>query len=290
VAPAFTLSGLFIAAVGLYVEIGRLLGQAIDNIGKASKEAADRRLRAKELALEKQRLDLEAARMAQDYAAREDQHAPAAVLANERAEYVPAGAVAPGQVVVINHPPVQRWSPGLAAVLSFFVPGLGQVYKRQIINGIVWFFLVGMGYLALILPGMVLHFFCGLGALSGNPWTNARSEYHSTYAYRLGKSHLEMTDHYLLMAATPHKSNPGRFQRFPSLLDGDIESLKAAMASQLAPLYLRPIKEALTTFRGPETGVAHKLFRKREVRSADFKVQGAELAFYEALTYYVEDQ
>jgi hypothetical protein len=175
VALAFTLSGLFIAAAGLYVEIGRLLGQAIENIGKASKEAAERRLRAKELALDQKRLHLEAARMAQDYPAREVPPAPAAVLANERAEYVPAGAVAPGQVVVINHPPVQRWSPGLAAVLSFFVPGLGQLYKGQIINGIVWFFLVGMGYLALILPGMVLHFFCVLGALSGNPWTEGKT-------------------------------------------------------------------------------------------------------------------
>jgi len=71
VALAFTLSGLFIAGAGLYVEIGRLLGQAIENIGKASKEAAERRLRAKELALEKQRLDLEAARLAQEQAARE---------------------------------------------------------------------------------------------------------------------------------------------------------------------------------------------------------------------------
>jgi len=46
----FTLSGLINVAAGLYVETGRLLGQAIENIGEASKEAADRRLRAKELA------------------------------------------------------------------------------------------------------------------------------------------------------------------------------------------------------------------------------------------------
>ena len=175
IALAFTLSGLFIAAVGLYVEIGKLLGQAIENIGKASKEAAERRLRAEELALEKQRLDVEAARLAQEHAAREAPPAPAAALASERAEYVPAGPPAPGQVVVINHPPVQRWSPGLAAVLSFFVPGLGQLYKGQILNGIVWFFLVGMGYVALILPGLVLHFFCVLGALSGNPWTEGKT-------------------------------------------------------------------------------------------------------------------
>ena len=174
VALAFTLSGLFIAAVGLYVEIGKLLGQAIENVGKASKEAAERRLRAKELTLEKQRLDREATRLAQEQAARMALPVPTAVLANQQTEYAHTESAGTGQLVVINHPPVQRWSPGLAAVLSFVVPGLGQLYKGQILNGIVWFFLVGMGYVALILPGIVLHFFCVLGALSGNPWTEGK--------------------------------------------------------------------------------------------------------------------
>jgi TM2 domain-containing membrane protein YozV len=174
-ALAFTLSGLFIAAVGLYVEIGRLLGQAAENIGKASKEAADRRLRAKELAIEKQRLDLEAARIAQEQAAREAPAFPAAVLVNQPTDYVPNGQASPGQVVVINQPSVQRWSPGLAAVLSFFLPGLGQLYKGQFINAIVWFFAVMCGYAALILPGLILHFFCVLGALSGNPWSEGKT-------------------------------------------------------------------------------------------------------------------
>ena len=90
-------------------------------------------------------------------------------------EYVTEGRGSPGQVVVINQPPVQRWSPGLAAVLSFFLPGLGQLYKGQIINGIVWFFMVMFGYAALILPGLILHFFCVLGALSGNPWSEGKT-------------------------------------------------------------------------------------------------------------------
>jgi len=81
----------------------------------------------------------------------------------------------PGRTIVINHPPVQRWSPGLAAVLSFFVPGLGQLYKGQILNGIVWFFMVGLGYMALILPGLLLHLFCIIGAASGNPWTEGKT-------------------------------------------------------------------------------------------------------------------
>jgi hypothetical protein len=175
VALAFTLSGLFIAAAGLYLEIGKLLGQAIDNIGKASKEAADRRLRAKELALEKQKLDLEAARLTQEQAARVTPSFPPPALASHQPEYVPTGAAVSGQVLVISNPPVQRWSPGLAAVLSFFVPGLGQLYKGQILNGIVWFFFVCMGYVALILPGLVLHFFCVLGALSVNPWSEGKA-------------------------------------------------------------------------------------------------------------------
>ena len=174
-ALAFTLSGLFIVAAGLYVEIGSLLGQAIENIGKASKEAADRRLRAKELAIEKQRLDLEAARLAQEQAAREAASGTAVMPASKPPEYAPEGHGSPGQVVVINQPPVQRWSPGLAAVLSFFLPGLGQLYKGQIINGIVWFFMVMCGYAALILPGLILHFFCVLGALSGNPWSEGKT-------------------------------------------------------------------------------------------------------------------
>jgi hypothetical protein len=90
---------------------------------------------------------------------------------------VPAEHYGPGaQVTVINHPPVQRWSPALAAVLSVLVPGLGQAYKGQVLNGIVWFFLVGVGYLALVLPGLLLHFFCNVGAASGNPWTPGRTE------------------------------------------------------------------------------------------------------------------
>jgi hypothetical protein len=175
VALAFTLSGLLIAALGLHVEIGRLLGQAVANIGKASKEAADRRLRAAELALEKQRLDIEAARLAQEQAARDAPPvAPAFIGSEQQAESTPTGSGG-GNVVVITQPPVQRWSPGVAAVLSFFVPGLGQLYKGQILNGIAWFLVVGMGYVALILPGLVLHFFCVLGALSGNPWTEGRT-------------------------------------------------------------------------------------------------------------------
>lgn len=123
---------------------------------------------------------------------------------------------------------------------------------------------------------------------------SARSEDHKTYAYRLGESLSKMTDHFLLMTATPHKGDPDHFRRFLALLDNDvygsIESLEQAMREQDAPFYLRRTKESLVTFPDPETGDVHKLFTKREVRSAAFELDGEELEFYDELTRYVEDQ
>lgn len=123
---------------------------------------------------------------------------------------------------------------------------------------------------------------------------SARSEDHKTYAYRLGESLSKMTDHYLLMTATPHKGDPEHFRRFLSLLDSDvygsIQSLEQAMREHEAPFYLRRTKEALVTFPDPETGDVHKLFTKREVRSAAFDLDGEELEFYDELTRFVEDQ
>ena len=90
-----------------------------------------------------------------------------------------------------------------------------------------------------------------------------------------------MTDHYLLMTATPHKGDPEHFRRFLALLDNDvygsIKSLEQAMREHEAPFYLRRTKEALVTFPDPETGEVRKLFTKREVRSAAFNLDGEEL-------------
>ena len=123
---------------------------------------------------------------------------------------------------------------------------------------------------------------------------SARSEDHKTYAYKLGENLSKMTDHFLLMTATPHKGDPDHFRRFLALLDADvygsIESLQHAMRVHEAPFYLRRTKEALVTFPDPDTGEVRKLFTKREVRTAAFDLDGEELEFYDELTRYVEDQ
>ena len=123
---------------------------------------------------------------------------------------------------------------------------------------------------------------------------SAYAEDKKTLAYKLGESLSQMTEHYLLMTATPHKGDPENFCLFLSLLDrdvyGNIKSLQEAMKRHTAPFYLRRTKEALVSFPDPETGEVHKLFTKREVHTAAFELDGEELEFYDMLTGYVEDQ
>ena len=49
---------------------------------------------------------------------------------------------------------------GIAMVLSFLWPGLGQIYRGRLIRGLVWMVAVAIGYVCFIVPGMVLHLLC----------------------------------------------------------------------------------------------------------------------------------
>jgi SNF2 family DNA or RNA helicase len=115
-----------------------------------------------------------------------------------------------------------------------------------------------------------------------------------TLAYQLGEKLSSMTDHYLLMTATPHKGDPQNFCLFLELLDrdvyGDVKSLEEAMRRNVAPFYLRRTKEALVTFPDPQSGEIKKLFTNRKVETIDFQIDEDEYDFYHELTRYVEDQ
>jgi len=123
---------------------------------------------------------------------------------------------------------------------------------------------------------------------------SAYSEEKKTLAYQLGESLSDMTDHYLLMTATPHKGDPKNFSLFLKLLDrdvyGDVKSLEKAMEVREAPFYLRRVKEALVTFPDPDTGEAKSLFTRRNVLTVSFQIDDEELDFYDRLTQYVENQ
>jgi TM2 domain-containing membrane protein YozV len=70
--------------------------------------------------------------------------------------------------VVHMHGNQEKWSRGTAAVLSFLIPGLGQLYKGQLFNGLLWFVVTIGGYVAFVIPGVLLHICCIFGAASGD--------------------------------------------------------------------------------------------------------------------------
>ena len=53
---------------------------------------------------------------------------------------------------------------GLAALLSFIIPGAGQMYRGHVIRGLIWFVCVVLGYFAFVVPGVILHLACILFA------------------------------------------------------------------------------------------------------------------------------
>jgi TM2 domain-containing membrane protein YozV len=63
--------------------------------------------------------------------------------------------------------PVRAPSPGIAAVLSVLIPGLGQVYNGRLAAAVGWFLVTGFGYWAILIPGFALHAACVYCAYRG---------------------------------------------------------------------------------------------------------------------------
>ena len=51
-------------------------------------------------------------------------------------------------------------SPGIAAVLSVVVPGLGQVYAGRLFAGAMWFLGTAAAYSLILIPGFLVHALC----------------------------------------------------------------------------------------------------------------------------------
>jgi TM2 domain-containing membrane protein YozV len=64
---------------------------------------------------------------------------------------------------------VRTWNPGVAAVLSLFIPGAGQIYKGQIGAGLLWLLCTVIGYAMAIAPGIILHVTCIVNAATSRP-------------------------------------------------------------------------------------------------------------------------
>ena len=118
-----------------------------------------------------------------------------------------------------------------------------------------------------------------------------------TSRYALGELLRDISDHMLLLTATPHKGDPANFSLFLQLLDvdayADVKSIREAMDRHRAPFYLRRTKEAMVYFpeRQPDnTWVAKKIFTKRIPHTVDFHIDGAEFDLYKSVTRFVKRQ
>lgn len=65
--------------------------------------------------------------------------------------------------------PRRYWSPGIAGLLSFLIPGAGSMYKGQVAVGILLFILTVGGYFLFVVPGIVMHLVAIVAATSGDP-------------------------------------------------------------------------------------------------------------------------
>lgn len=76
---------------------------------------------------------------------------------------------APSHVSVALQPQVSpqgmvQWTGTQAALLSLFMPGLGQMCSGRVPAGLLWMMFTIMGYFCLIIPGFVLHILCVINA------------------------------------------------------------------------------------------------------------------------------
>jgi TM2 domain-containing membrane protein YozV len=55
-------------------------------------------------------------------------------------------------------------SPGIAALLSGFWPGAGQIYTGRVGQGLLWMLGTAIAYIPFILPGLILHVVCMFNA------------------------------------------------------------------------------------------------------------------------------
>ena len=81
-------------------------------------------------------------------------------------QQLPAHVHAPAsRALVVRETDEPRRSALLAALLTFWIPGAGHAYAGRWLAAVMWFLVVGAGYV-LILPGLVLHVFAMLSAAS----------------------------------------------------------------------------------------------------------------------------
>jgi SNF2 family DNA or RNA helicase len=106
-----------------------------------------------------------------------------------------------------------------------------------------------------------------------------------TRRYMVGEVLSTVTTHMLFLTATPHRGDKENFRLFLDLLRpgffSKTEILKESIDAQENPLFVRRLKEDMTTFDG------RKIFPNRNVITVTFKLSSPERNLYNEVTNYV---
>ncbi len=112
-----------------------------------------------------------------------------------------------------------------------------------------------------------------------------------TSRYKLGEVLSRITDHFLLLTATPHKGDPDNFRLFLDLLEPGVfatnEMLQESIRNDENRLFIRRVKEDLKDFEGKP------LFLPRHVTTVSFNLgteSPTEKDLYNDLSEYVHTQ
>lgn len=112
-------------------------------------------------------------------------------------------------------------------------------------------------------------------------------ELKKTRRYELGELLGRVSEHLLLMTATPHSGKEEDFQLLLALLDGDRfqgRHRKTHDATDVSGLMLRRVKEELLTFEG------RRLFPERFAATVPYRLSVEESELYEQVTAYVRNE
>ncbi|MGE4057010.1 MAG: DEAD/DEAH box helicase, partial [Vicinamibacterales bacterium] len=126
--------------------------------------------------------------------------------------------------------------------------------------------------------------------------TGRSDEVTETKRYQLAKKLTAMSDHVLLLTATPHHGDEDRFAHFVRLVDPDLFPEPHKLGAQAAeirkqifrlgpdcPWALRRLKEDLRDIRG------RRLFPDRHVNTVTFCLNSEEYALYKTVTAYINE-
>jgi hypothetical protein len=111
--------------------------------------------------------------------------------------------------------PQRLWNPGIAGLLSLFIPGAGQMYRGKVGAGLLWLVCVPLAYV-FIIPGLALHAICIFNAASGDPTVDGRESARLTGWFAAAALSLACVAAAIIYLALYH--NPGNRQFEPQPL------------------------------------------------------------------------